>query len=361
LSNWRCNILAEKIRVPFFFDLSSLLPTVERNPFEPVVVHDEVEAGLGYAEEADASATEPVVDRGLPIPTSYNLDLMRAFVQDPFHLFVHWQLKDDPYERLRRMFPARENDSFHTVLKLVDESNAIAVFFDAAYAREYWFDVFPDRRYRVELGLRSPRFGFIKLLSSQAVQMPRGAPSDQIAEEPDYQISADDYLRVLRASHIVPERAFTIEVLLPIHGGAEAQAQMWQALPASFRELVTAMADIQAGREYDRWWERLSAAELAAWVREFLQTIKQMGGGELGYMLLLRYLPEVLRRAINAELQRAQGGELEIDKPITLYLAERLGQTASEQNVGPAAGHAPTTPAAPGSIVHGQWLPSLNL
>jgi len=348
--------------VPFFFDLSSLLPTVERNPFEPVVVHDEVETDLGYEKEADEIATEPVVDRGLPIPTSYNLDLMRALVQDPFHLFVHWQLKDDPFERLRRIFPKNNQDGFQTVLKLVDESNAIAVFFDAAYAREYWFDVFPDRTYRVELGVRSPRYGFIKLLSSQSVRMPRGAPSDQIAEEPDYQIGADDYLRVLRESHIVPERAFTIEALLPIHGGDDqTQAQMWQALPASFRQLVTAMADIQAGREYDRWWERLSEAELAEWVREFLRTIQQMGGGELGYMLLLRYLPEVLRRTVNAELDKLSGGELEIDKPITLYLAERLGQTASEQNAGPEAGHAPTVPAAPGSIVHGQWLPSLNL
>lgn len=348
--------------MPFFFDLSSLLPIVERNPFEPVVIHDEVETDLGYAEEVGEIAAEPVVDRGLPIPTSYNLDLMRALVQDPFHLFVHWQLKDDPFERLRRMFPSSEHDAFQTVLKLVDESNAIAVFFDAAFAREYWFDVFPDRRYRVELGVRSPRHGFIKLLSSQAVQMPRGAPSDQIADEPDYRISADEYLRVLRESHIVPERAFTIEALLPVRGtDDQTQAQMWQTLPASFRQLITAMADIQAGREFERWWEKLSEAELAEWVREFLRTIVQMGGGELGYMLLLRYLPEVLRRAVNAELGQLRGGELEIDKPITLYLAERLGQTASEQNVGTEVGHAPNAPAAPGSIVHGQWLPSLNL
>jgi hypothetical protein len=52
------------------------------------------------------------------------------------------------------------------------------------------------------------------------------------------------------------------------------------------------------------------------------------GGGELGYMLLLRYLPELLRRAIQEE------GELRIDKPISLYLAERLGQAASEITAG---------------------------
>jgi hypothetical protein len=358
----RSTFTAEKLNVPFFFDLSSLLPTVERNPFEPVVVIDEaVPQNLSVADEA-AATTEPHVDRGLPIPASYKLDLMRALVQDPFHLFVHWQLKDEPFERLRRIFPQQSAETFQTVLKLIDESNSIAVFFDAAFTHEYWFNVFPDRTYRVELGLRSPQFGFIRLLSSQPVRMPRGAPSDQVAEEPEFQIGADDYLRVLRESHLVPERAFTVEGLLPLAGrDATVHAHTWETLPASFRQLINAMADIQAGRSYDKWWEQLSEAQLAEWVREFLRTIQHMGDGEMGYLLLLRYLPEVLRRAINAELGRRSNRELEIDKPITLYLAERLGQTASEQNAAPQTGQAPTPAHAPGSIEHGQWLPSLNL
>lgn len=352
--------------MPFFFDLSSLLPTVERNPFEPVVVEDDIASAARDAAAADVSAETddalPVVDRGLPIPTAYKLDLMRALVQDPFHLFVNWQLKDDPFERLRLLFPPEAVETFQTVLKLIDETNAIAVFFEAAFTREFWFNVFPDRTYRVELGLRSPRFGYIKLLSSQAVRMPRGAPSDQIAEEPEYRIEADDYLKVLRDSHLVPERAFTVEALLPPPADAatdQLSARKWEALPVSFRQLISAMTDVQAGRTYEHWWERLSEAELAEWVREFLRTIQQMGDGELGYMLLLRYLPEVLRRAINAELGRRSTGELEIDKPITLYLAERLGQVASEQNVQEDANSAQSQ--APGSIAHGQWLPSLNL
>lgn len=349
--------------MPFFFDLSSLLPTVERNPFEPVVVEDDVTSASpdasAVASPAEDAASEPHVDRGLPIPTAYKLDLMRALVQDPFHLFVNWQLKDDPFERLQRLFPAEAVETFQTVLKLIDETNAIAVFFDAAYTREFWFNVFPDRTYRVELGVRSPRFGYIKLLSSQAVRMPRGAPSDQIAEEPEYRIAADEYLEVLRESHLVPERAFTVESLLPADGDDTLRARKWEALPVSFRQLINAMGDVQTGRTYDHWWERLSEAELAEWVREFLRTIQHMGDGELGYILLLRYLPEVLRRAVNAELGRQGSGELEIDKPITLYLAERLGQVASEQN---AEGDSnPAQPQAPGSIVHGQWLPSLNL
>ena len=107
--------------MPFFFDLSSLIPIAERNPFEPVVVNDD--APIQHdppATETEAEAAQP--DFGLPIPSAYALDFIRALVQDPFHLFVHWQLKDDPFARLSKMFPptAGGKEDFHTVLKLID-------------------------------------------------------------------------------------------------------------------------------------------------------------------------------------------------------------------------------------------------
>jgi len=384
--------------VPFFFDLSSLVPLVERNPFEPVVVPDVVvnasleKAGTDITalpdplEAIEETAAEPIVDTGLPLPAHYDFDMMHALVQDPFRLFVYWQLKDSPFNRLRKMFPASEVSTFHTVLKLIDETTNIAVFFNAAYAREYWFSVFPDRSYHVELGVRSPRYGFIKLLSSQTVRTPRGGPSHQAAPEEEYTIAADDYLDVLRDSHMVPERAFdlfgTVDGLLPDAGNvpAEARNAVWESLPPSFRRTTRAIADIQTGRDYDHWWERLNREDLTGLVREFIKIVDEMGDGELGYMLLLRYLPELLRRAITDEAAingQPQTGlvELQVDKPITLYLAERLGQAASEMNQRSSSDNAPlesggdrpdtppqTLPGLPtGSIAHGQWLPSLSL
>lgn len=346
--------------MPFFFDLSSLIPTVERNPFELVLAPDKAPT----EPLEDEIPAEPIADTGLSIPSHYDFDMMRAMAQDPFRIFVYWQLKDDPFERARKIFPTGSANGFHTTLKLIDETNSISVFFDAAFAREYWFQVFPDRTYRVEMGLRSPRYGYIKLLNSQPVITPRAGPSDKEAEESEYQISADDYLRILRESHLVPERAFTLEGLLP---GADdvpsgARTALWDALPPSFRRIMRAMADIQAGRDYERWWERLEREDLAGMTREFLAIINQMGGGgELGYMLLLRYLPELLRRAIQAE---DETGELLIDKPISLYLGERLGQTASEISAVSSSENFPA-PQAPGSgapndVSHGQWMPSMN-
>ncbi len=337
---------------------------MERNPFEPVIVPDEVPIDLtGETPEIPA---EPIVDTGLPIPSHYDFDMMRALVQDPFRLFVYWQLKDDPYDRLRRIFPQGAAGEFHTVLKLIDETNNIAVFFQAAYTREYWFHVFPDRSYRVELGLRSQRHGFIRLLSSQSVRMPRGGPSEQIAEEPAYRIAADEYLRVLRESHLVPERAFTLEGLLPVQGAAPAAARntMWESLPPSFRRLMLAIADIQAGREYDRWWERLGREELSTLVQEFLGILREMGDGEVGYMLLLRYLPELLRRTVQSEKEAAAAEEIRIDKPIALYIAEKLGQTGSSEQHAPGGETPPAPAVSPDQLSHGlglpEWLPSMN-
>jgi len=341
--------------VPFFFDLSSLAPLVERNPFEPLLVKDEPSAAPPPAIEPaeQVGPAEPIADFGLPIPDQYDFDLMRALVQDPFRLYVYWNLRNDPWARARRIFPPDEVNNFQLVLRLIDETNNIAVFFAVPYAREYWFSVFPDRSYRVELGLRSPNYGYIKLLSSQAVTTPRGGPSNQVAPDEEYSIGADDYLQVLRESHLIPERAWRLDgLMLPADGPSGLSGTAWEALPPTFRRIMKVIGDIQAGRAYDRWWEQLEQEELAELVREFLAIIRGMGDGEVGYMLLLRYLPELLRRAIRAE----GGEEIRVDKPVSLFLAERLGQSSSEMGPGGAAGHE----AGEKSVSMGQWMPSLS-
>ncbi len=331
--------------MPFFFDLSSLIPLVERNPFAPIQVEDEPQT----EEDAPEIQAEPIIDTGLPIPAHYDVDLMRALVQDPFHLFVHWQLKSDPFERLRHIFPADDVADFRTVLKLIDETNQISVFADAAFTREYWLSVFPNRRYRVELGLRSSKFGFIKLLSSQSVLIPRAAPSELSADEGEYQVSADDYLRVLRDSHLISEKGFDPLQWWPVEA-TEANSQV-DPLPAAFRRILKVISDIQSGRDYDRLWVRLEQEELADMVREFLFTMSRVGDGELGYFLLLQYLPELFRRAVAAE------GEIQIDEPVSLYLARHLGGSQSETTQRP--GSAPG--AWTGSSEMRPWFPSATL
>ena len=333
--------------MPFFFDLSSTFPHATRSPLEPVVVKDEVPVDLDSAQEIPA---EPIVDTGLPIPSHYDIDVIRLLVQDPFHLYVYWQLKDNPFDRLKRLFPASE---FHTVLKLIDETTNIAVFFDAAFGRDYWFSVFPDRAYKVELGVKSEAQGFIKLMTSNAVTTPRGTISDQEDSEPEYKISADEYVQVLRESHLVPERAFTAQGILPIVGTPEEQSEFWQSMPTSFQKLMSIIADVQAGRDYEKLWEKLDRAELTSLVREFLSIVSKMSGdGELGYMLLLRHLPELLRRTLSAE------GAIELSQPMSLYLAEQLGIPPSE--IGALSSQINLSSSSEQNVKPGKWLPSMN-
>ncbi|MFN0119567.1 MAG: DUF4912 domain-containing protein [Blastocatellia bacterium] len=357
--------------MPLFFDLTSAFPLGARNPFAPVALADE-----DAAPPVAAKSAIPLDDPELDIPARYDINLMRAVIQDPFHLYTYWQTGSDPFARLRRIFPAAEVASFTTSLRLTDQTNNISVWFDAGFTQEYWFSVFPDRTYQVELGVRSPRHGWIRLLASDPVNTPRVTPSEQTAEEAQYQISADDYVAVLRDSHLVPERAFTPEGILgaasfadefpaelsesfpPAFPDAETaprQGGLPGWLPVSFRRILKIMADAQAGREYDRFWERLSQEELTAMTREFIDVLAKTGNNELGYLLLLRYLPELLRRAIAAEGK----AEIATDKPITLYLAEQLGQAASEWNAAPApaflAGPAVTSQPPPG-----KWAPSMG-
>lgn len=358
---WGEPAITQGERVPFFFDLSSLTPLVERNPFEPPLVRDEIR--VTDVDSNQPVATEPVADFGLPIPTHYDFDMMRTMVQDPFRLYVYWNLRGNPWDRVERIFPAHEVSNFRLSLRLVDESSNITVFFDVPYTREYWFNVFPDRTYRVELGLRSPQYGYIKLLSTQSVTTPRGGPSDQVATEPEYQIDADNYLQVLRESHLIPERAWVPNGVLPATTEASAMAasEVWERLPLTFRQVLKVIGDIQAGREYDKWWEKLGQEELAGLVREFLDLIREMGEGELGYLLLMRYLPELLRRAIRAE----GGEEVRVDKPVAIFLAERLGQTSSamksgSHNESDQNENARLVPpgSASGSLPTGIWAPN---
>ena len=149
--------------------------------------------------------------------------------------------------------------------------------------------------------------------------------------------------------------------LLPTTTEAMAASEVWEKLPLTFRQVLKVIGDIQSGRDYDKWWEKLDQEELAGMVREFLDIIRQMGDGELGYLLLMRYLPELLRRAIRAE----GGEEVRVDKPVALFLAERLGQSSSSRTPGQMPGQTPDKPEdvaipgrAGGSLPTGIWAPN---
>jgi hypothetical protein len=124
-----------------------------------------------------------------------------------------------------------------------------------------------------------------------------------------------------------------------------------EALPSTFRDMLRTIAAVHEGRDYDHLWERLDGEELAEVVRDFLRNMSLLGEGELGYLLLLRYLPELLRRVVASE------GEIQIDEPISLFMARRIGLSTSEKQLTPDS----TRLGQPGSSEMRPWLPSATL
>lgn len=250
--------------MPIFFDTSSI-PIAERSPFQPAILRDDLPAP--FFDESVSHPSEAIVDIGLPIPSHYNFDMIQALVQDPFRLYVYWRFANNPFNQLDKIFPSRELNGFYTALKLIDETSGISIFFDAGYTDRYWISVYPNRKYRIEVGLRSLRYGYIKLLSSRPVITPRGGPSEKVDTEHDYRIAHKEFLRILRDSHMIP-------------------------MKRDYRELL-------AGLNID---------EIPDDLRDFISSIQHLTydpTGEIGYMMLLRYLPEILRRSqkIDSETQ----------------------------------------------------------
>src|SRR5579871_5481499 len=59
-------------------------------------------------------------DFGAPIPDTYDIDLLRVLVQDPFHLYIYWELRQATIDSLTKVFPKDEAPEFQTVLRLIE-------------------------------------------------------------------------------------------------------------------------------------------------------------------------------------------------------------------------------------------------
>jgi len=55
-------------------------------------------------------------------PEGYDLDIVRAMLQDPFRVFVYWHVRQESLNALTRFFSPQEVAGFTTVLKLIETS-----------------------------------------------------------------------------------------------------------------------------------------------------------------------------------------------------------------------------------------------
>ncbi len=264
-------------------------------------------------------ADEPFIDIGLPVPETYSVDIIRTLLQDPFRVYIYWDVRQESLNGLTRFFSAEEAARFRITLKLIEIEGGGEAFFDVAQRGSYWMMVFPDREYEFEIGVRSPEQGYIALIKSNRVRTPRGTVSPEPAAELEYQMSPPQFLDVIEASGFSPARALDIKVsALP---GARADGDFVSGallkLPESLRGALTA-----AGAGESLTEEMIDA--LPEWLRGELLALLFVGDGRLASAALVHFLPELLREALEDER------ELIGDSVHPLHVTPRFFVGASE-------------------------------
>jgi hypothetical protein len=269
--------------------------------------------------DAEPPSDQPYIDEGLPVPESYGVDIIRALLQDPFRIFIYWEVRSESLKGLTRIFSETEAAEFRTTLKLRDLDGGQEAFFEVGPHGRYWMTVFPDRVYEFEIGVRSPVHGYISLVRSNQVRTPRGTVSPAPAPEPEYKMTPPEFIDVLQASGFAPEQAMEITVAAMPGSTADGQqiADLLVKLPESVRNalLVAAIGGQLTFEMTDALPEPF---------RSELLKLYFASDGQLATVGLAHYLPEVLREVIESER------ELIGDHAHPLHVTPRFFAGASE-------------------------------
>jgi hypothetical protein len=246
--------------------------------------------------EAISIDAEPFIDLGLPLPDTYETDIMRAMVQDPFRVFIYWEVREENLKALTELFSPEEVTNFKTVLKLRDALDGQEAFFDVGKRGRYWMVVFPDREYQFEIGVRSPLPGYISLISSNTVQTPRGTISPITADEAEYKLEPIEFFEIMEKSGFGPEQSLDITVAA-MPGNELNEEVLATTLGKLSDEVRAAILLASTGG-------KLTAEMIAVLpesLRELLMNLLTASGGELASVGLMHYLPELLRETIEDE------------------------------------------------------------
>ena len=246
--------------------------------------------------EAISLDAEPFIDLGLPVPDTYETDILRAMVQDPFRVFIYWEVRQENLKALTELFSPDEVATFKTVLKLRDLVVGQEAFFNVGKRGRYWMVVFPDRQYQFEIGVRSPLHGYICLISSNTVQTPRGTISPITADDAEYKLEPVEFFEIMEKSGFGPEQSLDITVAaMP---GTELNEEVLASTLDKLSDEVRAAISLASSGG------KLTAEMIAALpesLRELLMNLLSESGGELASAGLMHFLPELLRETIEDE------------------------------------------------------------
>ena len=254
-------------------------------PYEVQEIDSPETPGAEKAKDARAIAEEIPEEEQLDVlgvealPALPQINRARLQVQSPNRIFLYWSLAGNPFATLHRAFGNRAAN-YSLVLKLKNLTDGGERIFPVGRDGNWWFDVQPNGNFRVDVGLFAQNRPFIRLISSNAVQTPRSAPSSRVDTESDWQISRVQFARVLDVSGYthdalpvvfgfgedgVFDEAATLAVLNQIASNAPATAETFDA-----DEMRLALSALAAGVSYETLRDQLSPA-LQAWFESVMQ------------------------------------------------------------------------------------------
>jgi hypothetical protein len=315
-------------------------PRKPKQAAAPVVIE---EAKLAVTAEPTG---EPYIDEGPALPDSYDVDIIRAVLQDPFRIFIYWEVRESSLKALTRYFSTEEAAGFKTALKLTEVEGGYEAFFTVGRHGRYWMTVFPEREYEFEIGARSSIHGFIPLVRSNRVRTPRGTVSPEPAQEREYKLSPPEFIEVIEAAGFDVESALDVTIrALP---GALPESDDYFAetifkLPEEVREAV-----IIAGGGGELTAEMIEA--LPEMLRSELMKLLVESDGRVASVGLMHYLPELLRETLEDER------ELIEESAHPLHVAPRYFAGGSEN--APWPGGDVRLPRLPQKRVPGSWSPA---
>ncbi len=149
--------------------------------------------------ELDAKLLSPVfkelAEPKLPALREEN----RAFlqIQSPTRVFFYWSLKQDSYNTLRRALGNRANDYF-LAIRLTNLTTKQEEIHEVGNKGSWWFNnIEADSKYRAEVGFYAQSRPFVRIVFSNELETPRQKPSENVAYQPYFAVTANQFAEVL--------------------------------------------------------------------------------------------------------------------------------------------------------------------
>lgn len=181
------------------------------------------------------------IDTGPALPESYDLDMIRLLVQDPYRVYVFWELTETGLARARRRGSLLGFNDGQTVVMVTRPRDASRMPIEVGGSRDWWLVADPDTEYRAEIGVM---FGdhFFTIAASNKVRTPRVTVAE--ADVPVQLLPAGEEKKqadLIRASGYEPVTAGQVRERIRERRALTPRERTFiDQLPADLRETVFA-------------------------------------------------------------------------------------------------------------------------